>query len=59
MIINKQVIKGVVMLIGGLLFTLVTGGLGFLVIYPLGLIDVILIANRLKRGEAVGPWQWF
>ncbi len=59
MIINKQVIKGVVMLIGGVFFTLITGGLGIFVVYPLGLIDVILIANRLRRGEPVGQWQWF
>ncbi len=59
MIINKQQLKGVVVLVAGIFLILATGGLGVFVVYPLSLVDVILIGNRLKRGEPVAQWQWF
>lgn len=60
MLINRQVVKGLVygLLISGLL-TLVTCGLAAIIVYPLTIVDAIMVANRLNRGEAVKEWQFF
>lgn len=59
-LVNKQTAKGLlVWLLGGVLFTLATCGYGFLIVYPLALVDSVLVAYRLNRGEAVREWQFF
>ena len=60
MLINRQITKGLVygLLIHGFL-ALVTCGLTAVVSYPLTLIDAILVAMKLNRGEAVKEWQFF
>jgi hypothetical protein len=72
MILNGQKAKGVVMLMATIvllvcgllvaqesqvlmLFAVVAGVGAYLV----GLVDVILIANRVKNGEIVREWDWF
>lgn len=59
-IINQQVMKGLLFwLLGGIAVSIVTCGLGAIVVYPLMLVDTIMIANRLNRGEMVRDWQFF
>lgn len=60
MLINRQYIKGLVfgLLVGGVVTT-VTCGLGVIAWYPLTLIDAILVAIKLNRGERVKEWQFF
>ena len=60
MILNGQVAKGLLFgLLAGVLIGIFTCGYGLLLWYPIALIDAILVANRLNRGEAVGEWQFF
>jgi TM2 domain-containing membrane protein YozV len=57
--VNKQGAKGVVLLLSAILFGALTLGIGWAVIGMASFIDAICIANRLNRGEDVGPWQSF
>jgi hypothetical protein len=60
MCVNRQVAKGLIFgLLGGIVFSVVTCGWGAIIWWPLTLIDAILIANRLNRGEPVREWQFF
>ena len=56
---NGQSAKGMTLLLVGVVGGLATAGILGLVIWVIAFIDAILIANRLHRGEAVGPWQFF
>ena len=60
MLVNRQIVKGLVygLMIHGIL-GLVTCGITFVISYPLTLIDAILVAIKLNRGEAVREWQFF
>ena len=57
--VNKQGLKGVVILLSAILFGALTLGIGWAIIGLASFIDAICIANRLNRGEPVGPWQSF
>jgi len=60
MLINKQVAKGLLIgLLAQIVVAVVTCGYGLILTGPVVLIDAILIANKLNRGEAVGEWEWF
>lgn len=56
---NKQIIKGMVMLLFVLVLGFFTGGLSLFLTWPLALIDAYKIADRLNRGETITEWQWF
>ena len=60
MLINRQYAKGLVF---GLVVFMGVGaltcGLSLAVAYPLMLVDAILVATKLNRGEPVREWQWF
>ena len=56
---NRQYIKGVVMLVVGLILGVVTGCLAMFVTWPVSAIDAYLVGQRLQRGEVVGQWRWF
>lgn len=57
--VNKQVLKGVTLLLGAIFLAIPTHGFSFPVAFIVGLIDAIQIANRLNRGEVVTTWQFF
>lgn len=60
MLINRQIAKGLIY--GLVVYTIVsmlTCGVGWVILYPLTLIDAIMVANRLNRGEAIRDWQFF
>ena len=59
MLINRQYVKGIVCLIGGIALTSVLGCLAIFPIWALSLADASCIARRLNRGEPVREWQWF
>jgi hypothetical protein len=44
---------------GSLFLGFGTYGLSFFLTWPHFVVDAGLIANRLERGEVVGPWQFF
>ncbi len=61
-IVLGQTIKGVMILIGMILFGVSFGILFFpvaAVFWVLAAVDAYLIANKLKRGSSVGAWECF
>lgn len=56
---NKQIGKGMTLLLSAMVLALPTAFLAPLVLGIVGIIDASMIAGRLHRGEAVGAWQWF
>ncbi len=57
--INKQVAKGVTVLLCAVFVGCFTFGGGAILLYILAVIDAIQIANRLNRGEIITQWQFF
>jgi len=58
-ILLGQTIKGIVVLIVGLLLAVLTGGLTVLVTWPLAAVDAYLIAKKLRAGRSVAQWEFF
>ena len=56
---NKQAMKGLVILLISVLLAAFTCGVSIVITHPFALIDAILIAQRLNRGEAIRDWQCF
>jgi TM2 domain-containing membrane protein YozV len=56
---NKQGMKGLMILLISVLLAFFTCGLSILITHPFALIDAILIAGRLNRGEPISEWQCF
>jgi hypothetical protein len=54
-IVLGQTIKGIVMLV----VVIFTFGFGMLLIWPVAIIDAYLIAQKLRRGQSVGEWEFF
>jgi hypothetical protein len=53
-------VKGLVYgLIIGSVLGFATCGLAFIVWYPLTVVDAILVANKLNRGQAIKEWEFF
>lgn len=60
MLVNRQIVKGLVYgLIIGSVLGFATCGLAFIVWYPLTVVDAILVANKLNRGQAIKEWEFF
>lgn len=58
-IYNRQYVKGVVLLVITIALAFGTCGAFVCIAWPVLLIDAILIASRLNRGEIVRQWQFF
>jgi len=56
---NGQMIKGVVLILVSIVAAVITAGFSILLTLPVSILDAILIAQRLNRGETVRDWQWF
>ena len=54
-----QVRKGVAVLVGGIVLSVLTLGIAALVIMPVAAIDAYKIADKLRRGRPVGAWEFF
>ena len=58
-IYNKQGMKGLVILLVSVVLAVFTCGFSIILTHPFAIIDAVLIAQRLNRGEAVRDWQCF
>jgi len=58
-IILGQTVKGVVILLGAVVFGVITGGFGALIVLPVVGIDAYLIAKKLEAGQSVEEWEFF
>ena len=54
-----QVIKGVVILVCGIVFGIITGGFGAPIVWIVAGVDSYMVANKLKAGKPVGQWEFF
>lgn len=54
-----QIMKGVAILLGGIVLSTVTGCVLGLPIWIAAMIDAYKIGKRLENGETVGQWQFF
>ena len=54
-----QIMKGVAILLGGIVLSTVTAGILGLPIWIAAMIDAYKIGKRLENGETVGQWQFF
>ena len=60
MLVNRQYVKGIVYgLILGAVLGFATCGIGFMIWYPLTLVDAILVAVKLNQGRAIKEWEYF
>jgi TM2 domain-containing membrane protein YozV len=58
-IIMGQAMKGLAILFGGIVLSVITAGLGLPVVWIVSGIDAYMIANKLKSGRPVGQWEFF
>ena len=58
-ILMGQTTKGIAIMIGSIVFSIVTMGFGILITWPAGGVDAYLIAKKLKEGKSVGQWEFF
>jgi TM2 domain-containing membrane protein YozV len=56
-IYNGQIAKGLLILL--LSLSLLLSCLGTIIIWIIGIIDTVMIAQKLQRGQSVGKWEWF
>jgi hypothetical protein len=54
-----QVIKGVVILVAGIVLSTVTSGIAGLPVWIVAMIDANNIAKKLASGRPVGQWEFF
>lgn len=57
--INGQLIKGLLMLIGGFVIGAATGGIAGIPIWIISAIDAYMSANKLKQGKPIGRFSFF
>jgi hypothetical protein len=60
MLVNRQYVKAIIygLLICGLV-SFVTCGFATVILYPLTIIDAILVAIKLNKGQAIKEWEYF
>jgi TM2 domain-containing membrane protein YozV len=54
-----QVAKGVVVLLGTVVLSVLTDGVAAPLLLAVGACDAFVIAKKLKEGRAVGYWDFF
>lgn len=54
-----QLAKGICLALIFLLTAFVTGGVSSLVLLPVAAFDAYLLADKLRRGKSIGPWEFF
>lgn len=60
MLVNRQYAKAILYgLIACWVISLATCGLAATILYPLVIIDAILVALKLNRGQAIREWEFF
>jgi hypothetical protein len=58
-ILMGQVAKGAVVGVIALLIMFITNGMAALVLLPIAALDAYLVADKLRDGRTVGPWEFF
>lgn len=51
--------KGCMILLGAIIIGFFTGGIGFFIVHPIVAIDAIMVAQALRAGRPVGPYDFF
>jgi TM2 domain-containing membrane protein YozV len=51
--------KGVVILLSAIALAIATGGLALVAIHIAVAIDAYMVADTLRHGREVGPWEFF
>ena len=54
-----QMMKGIAMLVGGVLLTAVTGGAMAPILAIVSMLDAYFIGKKLEAGNAVAEWEFF
>lgn len=54
-----QVAKGACLMIIAIVMAAVTGFASSLIVFPLAAIDAYLLAEKLRNGKSIGPWEFF
>lgn len=54
-----QVLKGLVILLGGVVLAIITGGLAGIPIWIAAMVDAYMIGKKLESGQSVGEWEFF
>lgn len=57
--LNGQLIKGLLMLLGGMVLGAITGGIASVVVWVISGIDAYMCANKLKQGQPIGRFSFF
>lgn len=58
-IYNKQILKGIVILLCSLFLSVITYGVGGFVVAVAAIVDAYMIARKLESGRPVGEWEFF
>jgi len=56
---NRQFQKGAAMLLVSMVAAAVTGGMSTVVTFPFCVVDAVLVASKLNRGQPVREWEFF
>lgn len=51
--------KGLLILLSAVILSVLTGGVALLIIHPIVAIDAIMVAQALRIGREVGPYEFF
>jgi TM2 domain-containing membrane protein YozV len=54
-----QVMKGLIVFVLTIILAFMTGGISSLLLFPLAGIDAFLLADKIKNGKQIGPWEFF
>ena len=54
-----QVLKGVAMLVGGIVLGALTAGIASIPIWIIAMVDANKIGKKLEAGQSVGEWEFF
>jgi TM2 domain-containing membrane protein YozV len=58
-IILGQTAKGSCLMLLAIVLAFVTGCVSSLIVFPLAAIDAFLLADKLRNGKSIGPWEFF
>lgn len=58
-IIMGQATKGLAILFGGIVLSVITAGIALPVVWIVAGVDAYMIARKLKSGRPVGQWEFF
>jgi hypothetical protein len=54
-----QTVKGACLIVLAVILAFATGCVSSLIVFPLAAIDAFLLADKLRNGKSIGPWEFF